>query len=66
MVAQRLTNPTSIYENVGSIPGVAQWVKCLALLCHRLAASALIEPLAWELPQATSVALKRQKKPRKV
>ena len=26
-VAQRLTNPTSIREDVGSIPGLAQWIK---------------------------------------
>ena len=27
LVAQRLTNPTSIHEDVGSIPGLPQWLK---------------------------------------
>ena len=31
-MAQQLTNPTRIYEDVGSIPGLDQWVKDLAFL----------------------------------
>ena len=30
-MAQRVKNPTSIHGNVGSIPGLAQWVKDLAI-----------------------------------
>ena len=31
-LAQWVKNPTSIYENAGSIPGLAQWAKDLVLL----------------------------------
>ena len=30
-MAQQLTNPTSIHENMGSTPGLTQWVKDLVL-----------------------------------
>ena len=63
-VAQCITNPTSIHEDVGLIPGLTQWVKdaeFLWLWC-RLAAEVSIHPLAWELPYAIDPALKRKKK----
>ena len=63
-MAQWVTNPTGIHEVSGSILGLTQWVKDLALLwlwC-RPGAAAPIRPLAWELSYAVSVALERQKK----
>ena len=73
IVAQQLMNLTSIHEDMGLILGLSGLrSRCgvghrcgldpmLLWLWCRLVATAPIEPLAWELPYAEGVALKRPK-----
>ena len=60
-MVQWLTNLTRNHKVLGSVPGLTQWVKDLALLWlwHRPAATAPIKSLAWEPPYATGAALEK-------
>ena len=60
----RLRTQHSLDEESGLIPGLFQGVKFLVLLSlwHRLAAAALIWPLAWGLPYAAGMPVKKKKK----
>ena len=57
------TNLIRNHEVVGWIPGLARWVKDLAMLWlwQRPASVALIRPLVWEPPCAAGAALKKKR-----
>ena len=61
-MAQWVTNPTSIHEDVGSLPGLVQWVEgsSSAAAAAHVTTVAQIQSLAWELSYATSVAKRKE------
>ena len=80
MAVQQVMNPTSTYEDAGSIPGLTQCVAmnsgvgcrhgsdqscCGCSLGQQLQLHFDPQPGAWELPYAVSAALKRKKEEEK-
>ena len=66
IVAQQVMNPTSVHEDVSSIPSLAQGVK--DQLCCEMwyrPSAALIQPLAWELPHVPWSKKKNKKNKKK-
>ena len=63
IVAQWVRNPTNTHEEAVLIPGIARWVKVLALLWLWWAAAAPIQPLVKKLPYATGGAKNKTKQP---
>ena len=63
-MVQWVMNPTIVHADMGLIPGLDQWIKdpVLLWLWCRPAAVAPIRPLAWELPYAAGVDVKRKRK----
>ena len=50
IVAQWVKDQHCLCEHTGSIPGLTPWIKAIAL----------IQPLAWEIPYATGMAVERK------
>ena len=63
-MAQRVKNMTSTQKDVGSIPasmsGLRLQCRSHMWLWHRLAATTLVQLLAWELPYTAGTALKKK------
>ena len=74
-MAQQVKNPTGIQEDVPSLASLSGLrIQCCLELqlrilscfgCRRLAAATPIQPLAWELPYAAGMALKKKRKEKK-
>ena len=61
-VVQWVKNPTAVVQSAGWIPGLEQWAKGsgIATAVVLVTATARIQSLAWELPDAASAAFKKK------